>query len=133
MKPSKSHPLRTQAAVFIILSAALFATKNMLAGVDIDYRVVLGGNLVLFAVSIVTTTLSLRSIDNPNPHAFTRTVYLGFVIRLFACAIAAGIYIISQKNNVNKYGLFACMLIYFVYTFIEVSSLQKILKEKKNA
>jgi len=37
------------------------------------------------------------------------------------------------KKDLNKPALFACMALYLVYTFVEVSSLQKLLKQKKNA
>jgi len=34
---------------------------------------------------------------------------------------------------VNKAALFTCIGLYFVYTFIEISVLLKLLKQKKNA
>jgi hypothetical protein len=48
-------------------------------------------------------------------------------------AIAAFIYIQMAKKEVNKPALFACMGLYLVYTFIEISTLTKMLKQKKNA
>jgi hypothetical protein len=37
------------------------------------------------------------------------------------------------KKEVNKPALFTCVGIYFIYTFIEIAALMKLLKEKKNA
>jgi len=47
--------------------------------------------------------------------------------------VAAFAYIMMEKKNVNKPALIICMGLYLVYTFVEVSSLQKLLKQKKNA
>jgi len=38
-----------------------------------------------------------------------------------------------NKKDVNKPGLFFCMGLYIVYTFIEVSGLMKVNKQKTNA
>lgn len=119
--------------VFVALNTAIFVCKGWLAKAGIDYQVLLGGNLILFAVSLLTTFLSIRALRADNPHVFTRAVYTGFIVRLFVCAAAAAIYIMAAGEQLNKSGLFTSMLFYFVYTFIEVFSLQKLLKQKKNA
>ena len=54
-------------------------------------------------------------------------------LKFFVVAIAAFIYIMVTKKNVNKPALFFCMGLYIVYTFFEVSSLLRVLKQKKNA
>ena len=55
------------------------------------------------------------------------------MIKFFICAIAAFVYIMAAKKNVNKPGLFICMGLYIVYTSLEISSVMKLLKQKKNA
>jgi hypothetical protein len=55
------------------------------------------------------------------------------MIKFFLIAIAAFVYIMVAKKNLNKPALITCMGLYLVYTFVEVSSLQKLLKQKKNA
>jgi Ca2+/Na+ antiporter len=55
------------------------------------------------------------------------------MIKLFICLIAALIYIFLFRKNLNRPALFTCMGLYLVYTFIEVSVLTKMLKQKKNA
>jgi len=55
------------------------------------------------------------------------------MIKLFICVIAALIYIFLFRKDVNRAALFTCMGLYLIYTFIEVSVLTKMLKEKKNA
>ena len=47
--------------------------------------------------------------------------------------ILQGNIIEGNKKEVNKPGLFFCMGLYIVYTFIEVSGLMKVNKQKTNA
>lgn len=100
---------------------------------NIDQEVLIIGNLVLFIVTLLTFLLTYRSLKSKNPNAFVRAMYGGFMIKFFVVAIAAFIYIMITKKNVNKPALFSCMGLYIVYTFFEVTALLRVLKQKKNA
>jgi len=126
-------PLRPMLLVFIILTALFIMGRNMLARWGIDQSVVIVGNLILFAVSLLSFLLSQRSMKSENPNVFVRAMYTNFMIKLFVCVAAAFIYFTAAKPNINKPGLFVCMGLYVVYTVIEVSSLTKLLRKKKNA
>ena len=52
------------------------------------------------------------------------------MIKFFVCLIAAFIYFMLAKKNVNKPALIICMGLYIVYTVLEVAALQKLLKQK---
>jgi len=117
---------------FIALNGFFISGKNMLAKWGVDQGVVIIGNLLLFIITLLSFWLGQRGLKNPNPHAFVRSVYSSTMIKLFACIIAAFVYISIYKSNLNKPALFICMGLYLVYTFIEVSVLMKLLKEKTN-
>lgn len=125
--------LRPMILVFILLNAFFLAGKNWIINRGADQEVLIIGNLLLFAVSIITFLASHRSLHSSNPNVFVRAMYGGFIIKFFAVAVAAFIYIMITKKNVNKPALFSCMLLYVVYTFIEVKTLLGVLKQKKNA
>jgi len=72
-------------------------------------------------------------LNSDNPNVFVRAMYANFMIKLFVCIVAAFIYFKAAKPNINKPGLFVCMGLYVVYTVIEVASLTKLLRKKKNA
>ena len=129
----KFGPMRPMILVFIVLNAFFIAGKNMLARGGVDQSVVIIGNLILFLVNMVSFLLSSRSLKSDNPNVSVRTMYTNFMIKLFVCVAAAFIYFTSAKPNINKPGLFVCMGLYVVYTVIEVSSLTKLLRKKKNA
>jgi hypothetical protein len=126
-------PLRPMILVFILLNGFFISGKNLLAKWETDQSVLIIGNLVLFGASLLSFLLARRSLRSANPNAFVRAMYMSFMIKFFICAGAAFIYIMSAKKDVNKPALFICMGLYIVYTFIEVSSLTKLLKKLKNA
>jgi hypothetical protein len=125
--------LRPMLLVFIFLNAFLFVGKNWLAKKGIDQGVVLVGNLVLFTVLLFSFLLTQRSLSEANPNVFVRAVYTSFIIKFFIIAIGAFVYIQVTKQNVNKPALIVCMGLYILYTFFEVSTLLRLLKQKKNA
>lgn len=125
--------LRPMILIFIFLNAFFIVGKTWLANKGIDQAVLIGGNLLLFLVSLITFLITYRSLKAKNPNVFVRAMYGGFIIKFFVVAIAAFIYIMITKKNVNKPALFFCMGLYVLYTFFEVSSLMRVLKQKKNA
>jgi hypothetical protein len=116
--------------VFIILNAFFIAGKNMLERWNADQNVLIIGNLLLFLITLVSFLIAQKGLKNPNPHAFTRAVFGGILLKLMLCIVAATIYIATLKTNLNKPALFACMGLYLVYTFLEVSVLTKLLRGK---
>jgi hypothetical protein len=132
MTPNNLSPLRPMLILFVLLNAFFLTGRSWLANKGVDSGVMIAGNLILFAVSLLSFLLTRRSLSSENPNAFVRAMYGSFMIKFFVCAIAAFIYIMTVKKHVNKPALFACMGLYIVYTFIEVSSLTKLLKKKKN-
>ena len=133
MNRSSLQLLRPMILVFILVNAFFLVGKGWLIKRGADQEVLIVGNLLLFAVSVITFLITCRSLQSSNPNAFVRAMYGGFIIKFFAVAVAAFIYIMITKKNVNKPALFSCMLLYVVYTFIEVKTLLGVLKQKKNA
>lgn len=119
--------------LFIILNGFFIAGKNILQRWNIDHDVLIVGNLLLFLITLISFLLAKRGLRNTNTHAFIRSIIGGIMIKFFVSVIVAFIYISIYKKNINKPALFACMTLYLVYTFLEVSVLTKQLKQKANA
>jgi hypothetical protein len=119
--------------VFIVLNGFFISAKNMLQRWNVDQDVAIIGNALLFLITLCSFLLGQRGLKNPNPHAFIRSVYMSVMLKLFVCIIAAFVYIAMYKSKLNKPALFICMGLYLVYTFLEVASLTKLLKQRKNA
>jgi hypothetical protein len=133
MQDNTIRPFLPVIILFIVLNGFFISGKSLLEKWHTDQSVLIIGNLVLFGVTLSSYILSQRGLRSGNPHAFIRSMYGSFMIKLFVCVIAAFLYIISFKKNVNKPALFACMGLYMIYSFIEVSLLTKMMKKKKDA
>jgi hypothetical protein len=125
--------IRPMILIFIFLNAFFLLGRDWLAKKGIDEDVLIIGNMLLFLVSLISFLITQHSLQSKNPNAFVRAMYGGFIIKFFVVAIAAFIYIMMAKKNVNKPALFSCMGLYIIYTFFEVSALLRVLKQKKNA
>lgn len=117
---------------FLALNAFFIAGDAMLRRWNADRDVLIIGNLLLFVITLVSFLVSWRGLQSTNAHAFVRSVYGSIMLKLFICIIAAFIYIAVYQKNLNKPALFALMGLYLVYTFMEVSILMKLLKQKPN-
>jgi hypothetical protein len=119
--------------VMILLNGFFSIGNNWLQQKKIDADVLVVGNSILFFITLLSFLLAQRGLKNPNPHAFIRSVYMSVMLKLFVCIIAAFVYISIYKSNLKRPALFICMGLYLVYTFLEVATLMKMLKQKKNA
>jgi hypothetical protein len=119
--------------VMILLNGFFSMGRSWLQQKNIDADVLIVGNTLLFVITLISFLLAQKGLSNSNPHAFVRSVYMSVMLKLFVCIIAAFVYISIYKSNLNRPALFGCMGLYLVYTFLEVSTLMKMLKQKKNA
>jgi len=118
--------------VFLIIGALVLVFRNFLAQHGFDWQLLSGGNLFLYIITVVSMHMLTKGLRATNTHAFLRNAYTGVLIKLFACAGAAFIYILASGKNLNKPALFACMGLYLVYSFVEMSVLMKQSNRKKN-
>ena len=117
--------------LFIILNALFVAGHSWLERWGADQGVLIAGNLLLFLITLFSYLLAKRGLRNPNPDKFVQSVYTSILVKLFACMIAALVYIAANKQDLNKPALFTCMGLYLVYTFLEVSVLMRMLRNNK--
>ena len=133
MNKSKLQGARPLILVFVLATAFFIIGADWLKGRNISQDVLIVGNLLLFAVSLVSFLITTNSFQSPNPQAFVRAMYLSFLLKFFLLAIGAFIYIMVTRKEVNKPALIACAGLYIIYTGIETRSLMKLLKQKRNA
>ena len=119
--------------VFLVLNSAFIALMRKLEEWGFDYAVLVFGNVLVFGICFLSYWMAVRGLTTKNTHAFFRWVYGSVMIKLFLLAGVAFVYIMMNKEEVNKPALFFCMVLYVVYTFIEVSALMKVNKQKTNA
>ena len=119
--------------IFLILNSGFLAMMKRLQEWGFDYSVLVFGNLLVFGISFLSYWMAVKGLTTKNNHAFFRWVYGSIMIKLFLLAGVAFVYIVMNKEGVNKPALFFCMGLYIIYTFIEVAALMKVNKQKTNA
>lgn len=118
--------------IFILVTVLALAFGSQLDALKMNHWVILGANLLLFAISIFTLFIHQASIKSANPKAFINSVMVGMIVKLLVIGAAILLYVNKAGANKNVYAVYAGMLLYLVYTALEVSiALQ--LNKKPNA
>jgi len=117
---------------FLILGGLILAFRTQLEQLGFDWQVLSGGNLFVYLVTVFSMQMLSRGLHAENTHVFLRNAYGGIMLKLFACAIGAFIYILASGDKINKPSLFACMGFYLVYTGIELAVIMKQSKARKH-
>ena len=117
--------------LFIVLNALFLTAKSWLTKYGMSQDVLIIGNVILFAVTIASLYFHVKGFLHKNIQVFFRSVYGALMIKMFVCAAAVIIYAIAAKPNINKPALYICMALYFVYSFMEVRMVFRLLKQKK--
>ena len=133
MTQNKLRPFLPVIAFFLAINALTLTGIGPGTKWKLDKDVITIGNLILFLATSLSYFFALRGLKASNPHTFIRSVYASILVKFFICLLAALIYIVMYKANLNKPALFICMGLYLIYTFMEVMVLMKIMKQKPNA
>ncbi|RYF92478.1 MAG: hypothetical protein EOO00_07225 [Chitinophagaceae bacterium] len=119
--------------IFAVVSLLCLVIPGQLNDWGINANVLLIGNIILLAATLISFVFYRRSLGNDHAPFFMRMIYSAMFTKMLICIFSAFIYIVAYKKNVSKGAIFACMFLYFVYTFVELSMVMKLSKQKKNA
>ena len=117
---------------FLVIGIGILIFRNFLQQHNIDWQVISGSNLFIYLVTVVSMNMLSSGLNAANTQLFLRKAYGGIMLKLFACAGAAFIYILVSGKGLNKSALLISMGLYLVYTFIEMSIIMKQSQQKKN-
>lgn len=118
--------------LFLTLNGFFLFAGGWLTKYGMSRDVLIGGNVILFVVSIVSLYFLVNGFLHKNVQVFFRSVYGSLMIKMFVCAAAVIIYALANRATFNKPALYICMALYFVYSFIEVRMIFRLLKQKKS-
>jgi hypothetical protein len=118
--------------LFVALNSFYLLGQSWLNKYGLSFNVLMGGNLILFIVTVISLYFHIKGFMHKNIQVFFRSVYGALMIKMLICAAAVIIYALAVKPNLNKPALFICMALYFVYSFMEVRMVFRLLKQKKN-
>lgn len=118
---------------FIIINTLFLFFRNQFENWKTDTDVLVIGNLVLFLAVVVSFIFFQKSVGPKSPHGIVRMIYAGILTKLIICLIGVFLYVSIARKNVNKPAIIGCMVLYLVYTVMEVAAANKINKQNKNA
>jgi hypothetical protein len=118
--------------IFLIIGVLILVLRNTLQAYGCDWQVLSAGNVFIYLVTVVSMHLLSKGLHAERTQVFLRNAYSGIMVKLFACAAAAFIYILVSGKNLNKPALFGSMGLYVIYTFVELSVITKQSNARKN-
>ena len=105
---------------FVLINAVVIPLKNWLQQHQINADVVVVANSLLFILSSINIALHKKALQNKNPNVAIRSVMGGTLIKLLVITLAILFYLIIAGEKRNSYGIFCGMVLYLIYTIIEV-------------
>ena len=132
MQVRRSKEIRPLLFLFLVLNLFFLVSRQWLREKGIDTEVVVVANGLLVLLMLLSYWMTQKSLSSSNPNHFVRAVYGSFLLKFFVLAIAAFIYIMVVRKQVNKPALYISLGMYVLYTILEVRSLQLLLRRSKN-
>jgi heme/copper-type cytochrome/quinol oxidase subunit 3 len=105
---------------FVIVNCTVIPLKNWLQNHQINADVIIVANCLLFILSSINIALHKIALQNKNPNAAVRSVMGGTLIKLMVISISILIYLFIAGEKRNSYGIFCGMILYLIYSIIEV-------------
>ncbi|HSF45018.1 MAG TPA: hypothetical protein VLA58_03380 [Chitinophagaceae bacterium] len=112
--------------LFVILNAFIIVFRRSLTSEGFNVDMLIVGNIILFAITILSFILLSKGMKASTTPAFLRSVYGSFMVKFFIVGITVFSYAFLSKANLNKPGLFTLMFLYLIYTFLEIRTLMKL-------
>ena len=127
-----NRPLYPIIAIFIIINIAIFIFSKALVTIGFDIPFLLGSNAVIFLLTVFGFALQAKGSRSSNVNAFIRGIYSSLLLKLFVVVGAILVYVFVIGKEISNPSLFAALVLYLLYTCLEVVQLMKIVK-KPNA
>lgn len=127
-----NRPIVLFGLLFLFFSGLFIICNNLFSASSFSLPVVLTGNFVLFAATIISFAFYKKSLDNNKGTYIVRMMYSALLAKMFICLIAMACYIIVRRSAVDKPAIIICFGLYMIYTFAELNVLMKMSKAQKN-
>lgn len=123
----KTLPLAV-VCIAVIMLTMIFKNKLVHYGLNVGFLNI--ANVVIFFLTYFSFLIQLKGVSSKNAHAFVRGLYASLMLKMFVIIGGLFVYIYGFGGSVNVPALFVAMVLYLVYTSIEVKQLMKIARKK---
>jgi hypothetical protein len=122
--------LKKISILFFLVSLLAFFGQNQLAKLDVDAIVLIVGNGFVYLLTAASFWLVSNGLKSKSTTSFMGSVYSSFMLKLILSAVVVVAYVRLSEGKANMPAVFICMVLYLIYTFLEVSELMKLLRKK---
>jgi hypothetical protein len=119
--------------VFSVVNLLVFIFQSFLQDLGFGILFLVIANLLLFGVSFIGFVFQVKGLKSGKINALLRGVFASLLVKMFVVIIGLAIYLFVTKGKINKPSLFTSMVLYIVYTFIEVKLLLNISRSNPHA
>lgn len=117
--------------LFVVVNSLCLLFLQQLLSHNIDAKVIMTANTLLFVVSLIGLVLQTKSLNSKNANAAIRGVMGATILKLFVLAVTAVLYIFIEKQNSNVGAIIISMVLYIIYTVIEIKTALKINRQQR--
>jgi len=123
------------AVIFAVTTVFFVVARGwLLMQWNMDYRVLLAGNGILFLATAFSFFLYSRALRDSNVQVFLRMLYASLLVKMVFCLSATLVYLFLAGKDVSKSAIIGCFCLYVLYTYAEVKVLMRMSKKSpKNA
>ena len=109
--------------LFAAISTSLLIAGKWLNNMGLDTEFLIGTNIFIFILSLVTMYMQTKALNHANPNVFVRAVMGSMLLKMMVCVIAVLIFITLDIKKIGSGDIFSFMFLYLIYLFIEVKSI----------
>ena len=128
----KLRPLIPLIVIFISFMLLPLIFSGTLHRYSVNPDVIIGANIILFAITLISYMIQMRGMQAKNPHVFVRSITMGMLMKMVVCIIVVILYVSLSGAAYNKRGIFLALFLYLLYLFVEVVVMMK-LNTKRHA
>jgi hypothetical protein len=121
--------LQPVVVLFVLVNVLCAILFRWLPSVGMDPIVLLAGNLLVFVLTLLSCYLMKNGLTATSTTGFLSSVYGSFIMKLFFVGLVVVVYVKLSGDQMNVPAVFTSMVLYLLYTFIEVKGLLLLVKK----
>lgn len=121
--------LQPVVVLFVLVNVLCAILFRWLPSVGMDPIVLLAGNLLVFVLTLLSCYLMKTGLTATSTTGFLSSVYGSFIMKLFFVGLVVVVYVKLSGDQMNVPAVFTSMVLYLLYTFIEVKGLLLLVKK----
>ena len=119
--------------LFVTINVLSIVFRDRLESRSFDVDLVIWANLILCGLTLFSHYLLYKGMRAQTTAGFLKAVYGSFLFKLVLVAGLVAVYVFTHRDTANKASLITAMVLYLLYTFVEVRSLLKLSRPNKHA